>query len=103
MTREEAHKLVDSLFDAENSVTVEVEQPKKELPERKRVVRTKMSGDTVYFIDEDKKTRQRINGTQETPGPSIVESLGFTMSDVAEVSETELMGYQMAAPIYKIS
>ena len=79
--------------------TVVPEAPK---PEGKRVVRTKTSGDTVYFIDEVKKTRQRIVGSNMTPGPDIVESLGFQMGDVGEMDDTEMAQFQQGAPIYKV-
>lgn len=114
MTREEAHKLVDVLFDEEHSTSAPageviavdgegnvVEEPKRELPEGKRMVRTKTSGDTVYFLDEAKKTRQRILGSQKHPGPELVESLGFGMDDVVEVDDTELFKYAMGQVIYE--
>lgn len=76
-------------------------EPARVLPEGKRLVRTKSSGDTVYFIDTVKGTRQRIVGSQANPGPQIVESLGFNMADVEEVADDELLKYQMASVIYK--
>ena len=97
MTREEAHKLIDELFDA---VPVEGEKvadetPARILPEGKRVVRTKSSGDSVYYIDEEKMTRQWVtNG-------DILTALGFLMEDVEEVDDAALLKYSMAAAIYK--
>ncbi len=78
-------------------------EPDRVLPEGKRVVRTKSQGDKVFFLDEVKKTRQWIAGTQSLPGPEIVDSLGFTMGDVEEVEDGELLKYQMASPIYKLA
>jgi hypothetical protein len=102
MTREEAHKLVDALFDNENTtsqpVEVEVteEAPTRVLPEGKRVVRTKSSGDRVYYIDEDKKTRQWVTNAD------VLTGLGFQMEDVSEVEDVELLRYQMSSAIYKV-
>ncbi len=65
------------------------------LPEGKRVVRTKSSGDRVYLVDEVKKTRQWItNG-------DVLTALGFEMGDVVELGDDELMKYNMASAIYK--
>lgn len=102
MTREEAHKLVDALFDNEHSTsepaeTEAVEEvPARVLPEGKRVVRTKSSGDRVYYIDEEKKTRQWVTTAE------ILQKLGFEMEDVVEVEDVELLKYQMAAAIYRV-
>lgn len=110
MTREEAHQLVDKLYDFEehgvlvseatvneDQATIEVGvKNKRELPKDKRVVRTKSSGDRVYFIDEDKKTRQWITN------PKVLEGLGFTLTDVKEIEDSELLQYQMAAALYKV-
>lgn len=71
------------------------EHVKKVLPEGKRVVRTKSSGDRVYYIDEEKKTRQWITN------PDVLTSLGFGMEDVTDVEDAELLKYQMAAALYK--
>lgn len=111
MTREEAHKLVDQLFDNTNGYEEELmtldtsmlgnieqfsaETRVPELPEGRRVVRTKTSGDRVYFLDDDKKTRQWATN------PEVVDSLGFTLADVVEVEEDELLKYQMGPAIYK--
>ena len=109
MNREEAHQLVDRLFDSEttNPTPTETEatpeEPKKELPKDKRVVRTKTSGDTVYYLDEKDKTRQRIVGSTQYPGPDLVKGLGFDMSDVGEIDDTTMMTYRMGPPIYKLN
>lgn len=102
MDRATAHKLVDEIFDqyevqTENEqIPAEVLDQKRELPEGKRVVRTKSSGDRVYLIDEVKKTRQWVQG------PDVLAQLGFDMSDVTEVEDTDLMKYQMGAVLYKV-
>lgn len=114
MTREEAHKLIDQLYDSytpgtgvlasqeHNGAPVvgfvpqdAVEEPKK-LPEGKRAVRTKTSGDKVYLLDEVKKTRQWV-----TTG-EVLTGLGFDQADVTEVDDTELYKYTMDSPIYKV-
>lgn len=67
----------------------------KVLPEGQRVVRTKTSGDRVYLLDDNKKTRAWVtNG-------DVLTALGFDMSDVSEVEDSEMMKYNMAAAIYK--
>lgn len=65
------------------------------LPEGQRVVRTKLSGDKVYLLDDTKNTRSWVtNG-------DVLTGLGFEMGDVVEVDDSEMMKYQMAAAIYK--
>lgn len=104
MDRKQAHALVDELFDEwgsnqdlpEVSEGSEEQQEKRKLPDGKRVVRTKSSGDRVYYLDEDAKTRQWITN------PEVLKGLGFDMSDVTEVEDTELLGYQMAAALYRV-
>lgn len=103
MTRDEAHKLIDQLFDAQEPTAVvtmpeEPEEPAEErkLPEGKRVVRTKSQGDRVYLLDEIKKTRHWLTK------PEILEAQGFTMADVGEVTDTELAAYAMAAPLHTV-
>lgn len=100
MTREEAHQLIDQLYDMKESIVADVtgdgiETRERALPIDKRVVRTKSSGDRVYLLDEVKKTRQWV-----TTG-EILQACGFEMSDVNEVDDAELLKYQMASPIYK--
>lgn len=71
-------------------------KPERKLPEGKRVVRTKSTGDRVYFIDEVKKTRQWVTN------PDILKSLGFEMGDVVEVDDNELLKYQMGSALYRV-
>jgi len=75
--------------------TPPVEEPKRELPKDKRVVRTKTSGDRVYLIDEVAKTRQWITR------PEILDELGFTMADVVEVNDEEFLKYNQGTALYK--
>lgn len=97
MTREEAHKLVDQLFDSKPVEGKEVpDEPKRELPKDKRVVRTKASGDRVYLIDENKKTRAWLTN------PEVLKASGFEIGDVQEVDDSELLKYQMAPAIYRV-
>lgn len=103
MTREEAHKLVDELFrlaelkEAADNAVEDAPEPANErvLPEGKRVVRTKSSGDRVYMLDEVKKTRQWVTN------PDVLQGLGFEISDVVDVDDSELLKYQMASALYK--
>lgn len=108
MNRQEAHDLVDKLYDLEvdppktegtmGTITFETEEPEvapRVLPEGKRVVRTKTSGDRVYLLDEVKKTRQWLTK------PEVLDAQGFTAADVVEVPDDELLKYQMGAAIYK--
>lgn len=96
MTREEAHQLVDKLFDAETPAeVVAAEVVARVLPEGKRVVRTKGSGDRVYLLDEVAKTRHWVTN------PEVLEGYGFTMADVGEAEDAELLKYQMSAALYK--
>lgn len=110
MTREEAHKLIDQLFDKQpvstehNGASVigfvppeaqVAEAPAKVLPEGKRVVRTKTSGDRVYLLDDVKKSRQWVTN------PDVLVGTGFDMSDVVEVEDTELIKYSMGPALFK--
>jgi hypothetical protein len=109
MTREEAHKLVDELFDskekqpaltAEDIVTpasaANEPDPKPEPSKDKRAVRTKSSGDRVYLLDETKKTRQWVTN------PTVLKNLGFELPDVKEIDDAEMLKYQMAPALYRV-
>lgn len=100
MNREEAHALIEEIFRlAELKETADnaVEDAPKErvLPEGKRVVRTKSSGDRVYMLDDVKKTRQWVTN------PDVLTGLGFEIADVVDVDDSELLKYQMASALYK--
>lgn len=77
----------------ESEVTSE---PARVLPEGKRVVRTKSSGDRVYVLDDDKKTRQWITN------PDVLKGIGFEIEDVEEVEDNELLKYQMGPAIHRV-
>lgn len=110
MTREEAHELIDQLFDKAGGVQTNLEfvpgrplvavpdetAPKRQLPEGQRVVRTKTSGDRVYMIDEIKKTRQWVTN------PDVLKGLGFEIGDVVEIEDNELLKYQTGPALYKV-
>ena len=104
------HKLIDKWANEQAQPTLQgeatIEPPPVErvLPEGRRMVRTKAQGDKAFYIDEEKKTRQAILGQQggRDIGPEIVESLGFTMSDIEEIEDGELLRYQMGPSIYKV-
>lgn len=68
------------------------------LPEGKRAVRSKTSGDRVYLLDDTKTppTRQWITN------PEVLKALGFDQTDVGEVDDSELMKYNVGAAIYKV-
>ena len=93
MNREEAHKLIDQLFDLQTPETSEAVE--RVLPEGKRIVRTKTSGDRVYLIDEVAKNRQWVTS------PDILDELGFTLSDVTETTDEELLKYTQLPALYK--
>lgn len=102
MLREEAHKLIDQLFDLQTPREEEPTEPveKRELPKDKRAVRTKSSGDRVYLLDEVAKTRSWVNSSDPTvSSPEILDKLGFNMEDVVEIEDSELLRYQMSPPI----
>lgn len=67
--------------------------PARTLPTDKRAVRTKSSGDRVFMLDETKKTRQWVSK------PEVLEAQGFSMNDVVEIEDTELLGYTQDAPL----
>ena len=105
MTIEEANQLkelIDKL--TEKKIKVDIVEPAEEekkeekrvLPEGKRVVRTKSSGDRVYLLDEVKKTRSWITN------PQVLDGLGFTMEDVTEVDDSTMLSYQMSAALYRL-
>src|SRR5688572_24148144 len=72
------------------------DKPERKLPEGKRVVRTKASGDRVYMVDEEKKTRHWITN------PDVLKNLGFELGDVKEIDDTEMLKYQLGQAIYRV-
>lgn len=83
---------------ASNTQLVEVPEGRPTMPEGKRVARTKSSGDRVYLLDDttDPPTRAWVTNAE------LLDPLGFIMEDVVEVEDSELLKYNMAAPIYKV-
>lgn len=69
---------------------------KPERTDGRRAVRTRSTGDRVYLIDDNAKTKAWITS------PEILESLGFEMTDVGDVEDSELVGYQMAPSVYRV-
>lgn len=99
MTREEAHKLLDMLFDGAEELQItqpDVAKEERKLPEGQRVVRTKSSGDRVYLLDDNKKSRQWVTN------PEVLGKLGFDQSDVQDVEDGELLKYNMGAALYRV-
>lgn len=110
MTREEAIKLVNEIFDAKENLNQHTmvdeaaelaiprdepeEEKKRELPEGQRVVRTSNTGDRVYLLDDNTKLRHWLQN------PTALENAGFQMGDVVEVEDTEMLKYQMGPPKY---
>lgn len=45
------------------------------------------------MLDETKKTRQWVSK------PEVLEAQGFSMNDVVEIEDTELLGYTQDAPL----
>lgn len=98
------HELIDQWYQEElkgsqsispPTITTESVEVKRELPKDKRAVRTKSQGDKVFYLDDVKKTRQWVTS------PEVLDSLGFEIGDVTEVSDEELLRYQMSTAIYK--
>lgn len=81
---------------ANDATPDKVEAPARKLPEGKRVVRTKTSGDRVYLLDDNKKTRQWLTN------PEVLKATGFGLEDVVEIDDTKFHKYTMAQPIYKV-
>lgn len=62
----------------------------------KRAVRTKSTGDRVYLIDDNAKTKAWITS------PEILTKLGFGMNDVVDLEDSELISYAMSPSVYRI-
>lgn len=77
-------------------VAEEVAPAEKKVIDGRRVVRTKNSGDRVYMLDDNKKTRQWVTN------PAVLKGLGFEMGDVGEIDEAEFQKYGMGGSIFKV-
>lgn len=62
----------------------------------KRAVRTKSTGDRVYLVDDNAKTKAWITS------PEILAKLDFEMGDVVDLDDKDLVDYQMSPSIYKV-
>lgn len=60
-----------------------------------RIVRTKTTADRVYLLDVEKKSRQWMTN------PAVVESYGFSMADVVEIDDDELLRYEQGQAIFE--
>lgn len=78
------------------------EAPVRKTPEGKRVIRTKSTGDRVYLLDDIAKTKAWVTATPPKTGPDTLADLGFTMGDVVEIDDKDLLGYEMRPSIYKV-
>lgn len=101
LSREEAHKIIDRMFDASeprevSAISIKTEPDVPETPKDKRVIRTKSTGDRVYLIDETAKTKAWVTS------PEILEKLGFGLNDVEDIDDKDLVGYAMTASVYKV-
>lgn len=129
MTREEAHHLVDYLFDNEHIVSgLEAGQLKVEVVDESDMwpaetipfdeIDAEVEGTSEPIEDEapaDKRVvRSSSSGDrvylldeikktrQWVTNPEVLKGLGFEITDVADIEDVELLKYQMAAAIYKV-
>lgn len=96
--RTRINNVIDQWIDEQSSQTATELKAKEErkLPAGKRAVRTKSSGDRVYVLDEEAKTRRWVTN------PEVLKSVGFEIGDVVEVDDSELLSYQMAPALYRV-
>lgn len=93
--KKKINNIIDDHFDAYEPKAEDISEERK-LPEGKRVVRTKSSGDRVYMLDDEKKTRHWVTN------PDALKNLGFELTDVSEVGDAEVLKYQLEAAIYRV-
>lgn len=86
---------VDGKLDYKTVGMVSDSLPSTALVAGKRVVRTKTSGDRVYYLDDVAKTRQWV------ANPDVLQSLGFEMADVVDIDDSTLITYSMGQALYK--
>lgn len=77
----------------EPTAAVEDKRPRTD---GKRAVRTKTSGDRVFLIDDNAKTKAWITSQE------ILNKLGFEIEDVQDLPDEELISYQQVPSIYRI-
>lgn len=78
-----------------DSPTASVED-KPERTDGKRAVRSKGSGDRVYLLDDNAKTKAWITS------PEVLAKLGFEMLDVQDIEDLEFAAYKMSPSIYRV-
>lgn len=101
--KQDIYKLIDQYFEAyfakptadtpevsEGEVVDSTPTVKKELPEGKRAVRTKTTGDRVYLLDEKEMTKRWITS------PEVLEGMGFGLADVVEIEDAEFHKYKIS-------
>lgn len=97
------NKVIEEWESEQNTNIVEVFDDEVEMtdseenltPAKYRAVRSSSTGDRVYYIDEEARTRAWVTN------PEVLKSLGFELEDVTEIEETELAQYKMAPAKYK--
>lgn len=99
--KKKINNIIDDWADGQQQTSnpdteTEPEAPERKLPEGKRVARTKSSGDRVYMLDDEKKTRHWVTN------PEVLKGLGFELSDVVEVDDTEMLKYQLGSALYRV-
>lgn len=77
--------------------TAIVDTPEKPVrTDGKRAVRTKNTGDRVYLIDDNTKSKAWVTTAE------ILSKLGFEMNDVQDLDDSELVQYTMMPSIYGV-
>lgn len=103
MTLEELKSKINALLDdyskdnpmvTFNTATELAEKPAR--TDGKRAIRTKSTGDRVYVVDDNAKTKAWVTS------PEILSKLGFEMADVQDVEDSSLLGYTMQPSVYKV-
>ncbi len=90
-----AKQQVDDLQKPEETETPEEEKPKRE--DGKRAVRAKGTGDRVYLLDPEAKTKAWITSEE------VLNKLGWQMGDVENVEDSEMIEYQSAPSIFQVN
>lgn len=88
--------ITDNTTDGVDSTTTQDDSIGYVTSSQKRVVRTKNSGDRVYLLDDLDNSRRWVTSAE------ILEKLGFSLSDVSEVSDADLLKYKMSSAIYSL-
>ena len=88
-------------IDVEYSNRTQVDTPEAEVvvPPRtdgKRAVSSKGTGDRVYLLDDNAKTKAWITSLE------VLAGLGFDRANVEDIEDSVLIEYSMAASIYQV-